>query len=877
MKNLGLNEIREEFLKFFESKGHLRLPSFSLIPEKDPSLLLINSGMTPLKLYFTGAEEPPRRRVTTCQKCIRTPDIENVGKTARHGTFFEMLGNFSFGDYFKREAISWAWEFFTVVLEIPEEKLYVSIYEDDDEAFEIWTGLIGLPEEKVVRMGKEDNFWEHGIGPCGPCSEIYFDRGLERSCGKPECGVGCDCDRFIEVWNLVFTQFDKKKDGSYVKLDKPNIDTGMGLERLACVLQNVENLFEVDTVKKILDDVCIKAKVLYGDNVKKDISIRVITDHIRSTVMMICDGVIPSNEARGYVLRRLLRRAARHCKLLGIKEMILKDLADTVIEVSGKAYPDLVEKREYIKKIISIEEEKFEITIDSGMNMLTELIDQAVEGSKKISGEVIFKIHDTFGFPFDLTKEILEENGIEVDEEGFKKEMKAQKDKAKEAIKGKNSSWGGAALVLPRECPKTLFTGYDSLSEEAVILYIFTKAGETPLAESGSEVVLVLDRTPFYGESGGQTGDEGTISTPSGLFRVLDTHKISDGKYLHIGVVEEGVIAKGELCKAEVSPLIRKATERNHTATHILQRALKNILGEHINQAGSSVNSDRLRFDFNHFQALTAEELGRIEDEVNRVIYEDLPVVVKEMPIDEAKKLGAMALFGEKYGDIVRVVSVGGYSMEFCGGTHVKNSGYIGMVKIVYEGAVAAGIRRIEAVTGSGAVSYYKSREDVLKNLADSLKSTIPDSQNKLNNLLESYKAIKKELDNLKKDLSSGDIDEMLTHTKQIKGINLLVGRLDLLDAESLREQAETIRSKMVSGVVILLSGRDNRVCLVAMATKDAVNKGIHCGNILKKVAPIVGGGGGGRPDMAQAGGKNPAQIDNCITALPNIVSEMIN
>ena len=882
MQKLGLNEIREKYLAFFESKGHLRLSSFSLVPQKDPSLLLINSGMAPLKPYFTGAEVPPCKRITTCQKCIRTPDIENVGKTARHGTFFEMLGNFSFGDYFKNEATEWAWEFVTAVLEIPQDKIFISIYEDDDEAFEIWTKRVGVPANRIVRMGKDDNFWEHGTGPCGPCSEIYFDRGEHRGCGKPDCKVGCECDRYIEFWNLVFTQFDKKDDGRYEKLAKPNIDTGMGLERLACVMQDVENLFEVDTIHKILKAVCEMAQVTYHKDSKTDVSIRVITDHIRSTVMMISDGVIPSNEGRGYVLRRLLRRAARHGKLLGIKGLFLDKISKVVIQESAEAYPNLIEKHDFIEKIIRIEEERFEATIGQGMTLLMEIVEQKIKdgpdanGKMIVSGEVAFKLHDTYGFPLDLTREIFEEKGLEVDEEGFKVEMEAQKTMARHAIKNRQSSWGGGDVAIPEECPATHFTGYDKLVDEGKILYLLTGNGTVQSAGDGEDVIIVTDVSPFYAESGGQTGDIGMITTDASVVRITDTRKTADGKFRHVGNIESGVIEQGDKCTLYVDVDQRKATERNHTATHILQKALKNILGEHVHQAGSSVSHERLRFDFNHFQAVTKEELAQVEDEMNRIIYEDLSVSVKEMNIQEAKKLGAMALFGEKYGDVVRVVIAGDYSKEFCGGTHVKATGTIGIAKILYEGAVAAGIRRIEAVTGAGARAFYQEKEEVLENISVALKSNVPDALAKVESLNSSYRAVCKELDELKKSLAGDQSDTVLKNAQDVKGFKLVTGRFDTLEADALRDIAEALRSKISSGVVVLASSYGDKVSLVAMATKDAVSKGAHCGNIIKKAAAIVGGGGGGRPDMAQAGGKDISAIDKCLSDIFAIVNDLI-
>ena len=879
MEKMGLNEIREKYLSFFESKGHLRLPSFSLVPDNDPSLLLINSGMAPLKPYFTGAKEPPRRRVTTCQKCIRTPDIDNVGKTARHGTFFEMLGNFSFGDYFKHEAISWAWEFFTKVLKIPENKLYITIYEEDDEAFEIWNQEVGVPADRIVRMGKKDNFWEHGTGPCGPCSEIHYDRGEKYGCGKPGCSVGCDCDRYIEVWNLVFTQFDRQKDGSYERLARPNIDTGMGLERLACVMQDVDNLFEVDTIRSILDKVCEMAGTSYGKDYRTDVSIRKITDHIRSTVMMISDGVIPSNESRGYVLRRLLRGAARNGRMLGIQGEFLYKLAQMVIDNSGDAYPNLKENQEYIKKIIKVEEERFASTIGQGMMLLTEIMDKHVNDGFILPGEMAFKLHDTYGFPIDLTKDILAEKGFMVDEEGFQKAMQMQKEAAKAAIKDR-SSWAGKGLTIPADCPQTDFVGYDTLSCDAKILYLAetSEAGYEfkDTVEDDKHIIFITDRTPFYGESGGQAGDCGFITTDNGRARIFETTK-HDGRWIHSGVVENGVFHVGVSCKMEVDRSRRLSTERNHSATHLLQKALQKVLGSQVHQAGSSVTAERLRFDFNHTQALTKEELVMVEEEVNAAIYADYPVETRIMDIDEAKKLGAMALFGEKYGAKVRVVKMGDYSMEFCGGTHVKNTASIGMAKIMYESGVAAGIRRIEMLTGSNARVYFIEKEQMLKEIAEGIKASIPDVTAKIAHLNNEYKAALKELDELKRSMAAGSSEDILSNAATIGNFKVIAARMDVLDADGLRDAADGFRDKIGSGVVVLASAKDGKVSIVAMATKDAVAAGCHCGNIVKKAASMCGGGGGGRPDMAQAGGKNPEGVDGMLKTVPDIVKELLH
>lgn len=867
MEKLGLNEIRERYLKFFESKGHLRLPSFSLVPSNDPSILLINAGMTPLKPYFTGQEEPPRKRVTTCQKCIRTPDIENVGKTARHGTFFEMLGNFSFGDYFKKEAIPWAWEFITQDMKMPVDKLYVTIYEDDDEAFEIWNKDIGLPSDRIVRMGKKDNFWEHGTGPCGPCSEIYFDRGEDKGCGKPDCKVGCECDRFIEFWNLVFTQFNKEEDGTYSKLQKKNIDTGMGLERLACVMQDVSNLFEVDTIRNILDNVCRLAGVDYGKEYKYDVSIRVITDHIRSTTMMVSDGILPSNEGRGYVLRRLLRRAARHGRLLGIEGQFLNKLAEVVINESKSAYPELGEKAEYICKVIRIEEERFEATVDQGLGILDQFMAEVkAEGGKTLPGSMVFKLHDTYGFPLDLTREIAEENELGIDEEGFRKEMTEQKNKAREAFKSRESSaWGSDAVPGLEAIQKTIFKGYETLESEAAVLCIIKDGELVENAQEGDEVTIILDKTPFYAESGGQLGDSGIIASQDGMFNVSDCKKLADGKFLHIGVVTKGLLEKGTVVKASVDKERRLATARNHTTTHLLQKALRNTLGSYVEQAGSLVGPDRLRFDFNHFSAMTAQQIKEVEKEVNSKILEAMQVDVREMPVDEAKKLGAMALFGEKYGNIVRVVRAGDYSIELCGGTHLSNTAQAGLIKIVSESGVAAGVRRIEALTGEGAVSYYNEKEELLNEVAAALKTAPNDSLRRVETLSAELKNAEKEIEKLRNKLVSGSLEDVLAKAVEVNGIRIVAARFDQLDMDALRNTGDTLKNKLGNGVAILASGFGDKVNLIVMATKDAVAGGIHAGNIIREAAKVAGGGGGGRPDMAQAGGKDVSKIDEAL------------
>ncbi|MBP1587753.1 MAG: alanine--tRNA ligase [Clostridia bacterium] len=880
MEKLGLNEIRERYLSFFESKGHLRLPSFSLVPQNDPSILLINAGMTPLKPYFTGAEVPPRKRVTTCQKCIRTPDIDNVGKTARHGTFFEMLGNFSFGDYFKNEAIPWAWEFLTGDMQIPADRLYVTIYQDDDEAFEIWNKKVGVPADRIYRFGKEDNFWEHGEGPCGPCSEIHFDRGPEFGCGKPDCRVGCSCDRYMEVWNLVFTQFDRKADGSYERLAFPNIDTGMGLERLACVMQNVGNLFEVDTVRRILDTVCSIAGKTYGANYRDDVSIRVITDHIRSTVMMVSDGVVPSNETRGYVLRRLLRGACRHGKLLGIEGPFLTGLAEVVIEDSRSAYPQLEEKADYIRKVIAAEEERFSQTIDQGMVMLDDIIAAARrENASEVSGNVAFKLHDTYGFPFDLTREVLADNGLTVNEEEFRRAMHLQREKARDAIKNRESSWSGKEAMLPKGTQATVFTGYDETSTTARVLLILKKDAEGALvpaenAAEGEEAVLIFDRTPFYAESGGQESDSGEIITESGgACELLSVSKTNDKVWLHTVAVTDGEIRKGEFAKLSVDVPKRKSTEKNHSATHLLQKALIEVLGDHVHQAGSSVNADRLRFDFNHMQAMTQQEIALAEDKVNDAISAEYQVAVKEMPIDEAKQSGATALFGEKYGDVVRVVNMGGYSIELCGGTHVKNTSAIGLFKIIHESAVSAGIRRIEAITGKAALSYFKAKDSALSAACELMKATPDDIGDKIRAQNEKVKELSKEIDRLKKEKASGSFDDVIKNASEVNGVTVFTGRFDELTGDALREACEKLRDKAACSLAVVASAAGGKVSIVAMASKECVEKGVRCGDVIKKAAGMCGGGGGGRPDMAQAGGKDVEAVDAMLEAVKTFIA----
>ncbi|MGI6086219.1 MAG: alanine--tRNA ligase, partial [Acetivibrionales bacterium] len=846
MQKYGLNELREMYLSFFESKDHVRLPSFSLVPQNDPSVLLINAGMTPLKPYFTGREIPPGKRVTTCQKCIRTPDIENVGKTSRHGTFFEMLGNFSFGDYFKKEAIPWAWEFLTRVLEIPEDRLYVSVYEEDDEAYDIWNMDVGLSPDKIFRMGKEDNFWEHGTGPCGPCSEIYFDRGPDKGCGKPDCAVGCDCDRYIEVWNNVFTQFDKQEDGTYIELASKNIDTGLGLERLACIMQGVDNIFEVDAIRAILNRICSVSGVSYGKEYKKDVSIRVITDHTRSITMMTSDGILPSNEGRGYVLRRLLRRAARHGRLLGINRMFLSEIVDTVIECFGEAYPNLVEKQEYINKVISLEEERFYATIDQGMIILEDYIKQIKSsGSGKLTGEMVFKLHDTFGFPVDMTREIAAENNVSIDEEGFRNEMKIQKNKSREAHKNKEgSAWEKDLFANTDKTATTQFIGYTDYTGEAVVQFIVLNDELADSAQQDDEVTIVLNTTPFYAESGGQTGDSGTIYNSNFRMEVRDCRKTTDGKFLHIGKVVYGGVQVGDKVTASIDIEKRKATARNHTATHLLHRALKNVLGDHVNQAGSFVNPERLRFDFTHFSAMSQDQLEAVENEVNEKILANLAVNTNEMTVDEARKSGATALFDEKYCEKVRVVSAGDYSKELCGGTHINSTSEAGLIKILSENGISAGVRRIEALTGFNAINYYKEKEGILKHASETAKTSVDDLVKKIENLFDDIKTYKKELEEVSSKMVTSSLDSIIGNAKAVNAIKIVAAKLKGLDMNALRNASDTLKNKIGSGVVILVSDKDNKVNLIVSATKDAVDAGIHCGNIIKEAAAACGGGG---------------------------------
>lgn len=874
MQSYGVNELRKMFLKFFESKGHLAMKSFSLVPHNDKSLLLINSGMAPLKPYFTGQEIPPRRRVTTCQKCIRTGDIENVGKTARHGTFFEMLGNFSFGDYFKTEAIHWSWEFLTEVVGIDPDRLYPSIYEDDDEAFKIWNEEMGIPAERIFRFGKEDNFWEHGSGPCGPCSEIYYDRGEKYGCGKPGCTVGCDCDRYMEIWNNVFSQFNNDGHGNYTDLIQKNIDTGMGLERLACVVQDVDSMFDIDTIKALRDHVCRLADKSYGIDHETDVSLRVVTDHVRSVTFMISDGILPSNSGRGYVLRRLLRRACRHGKLLGIDGAFLVDLANTVIEGSKDGYPELEEKKEFIFNVIAKEEANFNKTIDQGLSILADMeAEMEKRGEKVLSGEDAFRLYDTYGFPIDLTSEILEEKGLTYDEEGFKKAQEEQKKKSEGSF-GVHSMSGKDASVYD-ELDSTLeteFVGYDNLSYEAKVTALTTETEVVDALSDGEKGTIVVDKTPFYGTMGGQEGDAGVIRTADGEFTVETTIHLAGTKVGHIGYVSKGMIKIGDQVTLEVDAQKRALTERNHSATHLLQKALREVLGAHVEQAGSSVNEDRLRFDFTHFSALSQDELKQVEAIVNEKIMAGFPVVCKNMPIEEARKTGAQALFGEKYGDVVRVVNMGDFSIEFCGGTHVKNTGEIMALKIVSESGISAGVRRIEALTSKGLLKYYDKLEESLKEAAALVKATPDHLVEKISHTLAENKSLHSEVESLKSKMAKESMGDVTEQVEEVKGVKVLALKVDGADMNGLRDLGDQLKEKLGEGVVVLASGADGKVSLMATATDGAIKQGAHAGNLVKAIAGCVGGGGGGRPNMAQAGGKNPAGIDEALAKVKEVL-----
>ncbi|MFR3359403.1 MAG: alanine--tRNA ligase [Eubacterium sp.] len=878
MKPYGLNELRKMYLDFFESKGHLVMKSFSLIPQNDKSLLLINAGMAPLKPYFTGQEIPPRRRVTTCQKCIRTGDIENVGKTARHGTFFEMLGNFSFGDYFKHEAIAWSWEFLTKTLEIPADRLYPSVYQDDDEAFNIWNKEIGVDKDRIFRFGKEDNFWEHGAGPCGPCSEIYYDRGEKYGCGKPGCTVGCDCDRYIEIWNNVFTQFNNDGNGNYEELENKNIDTGMGLERLATVMQDVDSIFDVDTIKAIRDEVCKYANVEYETEYKKDVSIRVITDHIRSVTFMVSDGIMPSNEGRGYVLRRLLRRAARHGRLLGIKGAFLAKLSEVVIRESKDGYPELADKKDYILKLIATEEENFNKTIDQGLSILNDMMAE-MEAEKKtvLSGENTFKLYDTYGFPIDLTIEILEEKGFTVDEEGFKEAMEVQRQKARDAREETN--YMGADVTIYQSIDAAIeskFVGYHDLTHDSKVTVLTTADALVDELKEGMEGTILVEETPFYATMGGQVADTGVIRTANAEFVVEDTIKLQGTKIGHVGKMTKGSIKVGETVTLAVDEARRNLIANNHSATHLMQKALRMVLGNHVEQAGSLVDPDKLRFDFTHFSPMTPEEIAKVEEIVNQEIQNGLDVVTNEMTIDEAKKTGAIALFGEKYGDKVRVVQMGDFISELCGGTHVKNTSNISAFKIVSESGVAAGVRRIEALTGAGLIAHFNQVEETLKEAAALLKVSPADVVKRITALQEEVKTLSKENDKLKAKIAKAAAGDVTSEAEDVNGIKVLVKALSGVDMNGMRDLGDEAKQKLGEAVILYATENDGKVNLMATATEGAIKKGAHAGNLIKEVASLVGGGGGGRPNMAQAGGKNPAGIPDALKKAKEVIISQI-
>jgi alanyl-tRNA synthetase len=879
VKNYGVNELRRMFLEFFESKGHLAMKSFSLVPHNDNSLLLINSGMAPLKPYFTGQEIPPRKRVTTCQKCIRTGDIENVGKTARHGTFFEMLGNFSFGDYFKDEAIHWSWEFLTQVVGLDPDRLYPSVYLEDDEAFEIWNKKIGIAPERIFRFGKADNFWEHGAGPCGPCSEIYYDRGEKYGCGKPDCTVGCECDRYMEVWNNVFTQFENDGNGNYEELQQKNIDTGMGLERLAVVVQDVDSIFDVDTIKALLTRVAELARTEYKKDPDVDVSLRLITDHVRSCTFMISDGIMPSNEGRGYVLRRLLRRAARHGRLLGIEGKFLADLSTTVIDLSKDGYPELEEKKEMILKVLTQEEDKFNKTIDQGLAILGELEEEMIKEKVTIlSGENAFKLYDTYGFPLDLTLEILEEKNFGVDEDGFKAAMQKQRETARNARKTTN--YMGADVTVYQSIDPTItteFIGYDKLVCDSKILVLTSETDLVEALTDGETGTIVTEQTVFYGTMGGQQGDVGRIVSDMGEFKVEDTIHLQGGKVGHVGRMIKGMLQTGDVVTLKVCENNRQNTGKNHSATHLLQKALRAVLGNHVEQAGSFVDGDRLRFDFTHFSAMTLQEIEQVETLVNEKIKESLPVKTEIMTLEEAKKSGAMALFGEKYGDTVRVVKMGDFSTELCGGTHINNTGVIGSFKILSETGIAAGVRRIEALTGDGLMHYYQETEKELHEAAKIAKTTPSTLTAKIESLLEEIKALHSENEKLKSKLAKDSLGNVMEQVKEVKGVKVLATKVLDVDMNGLRNLGDQLKDKLGDGVIVIASVQDDKVNLMATVTEEAQKKGAHAGNLIKAIASLVGGGGGGRPNMAQAGGKNPAGVDACLEKVAEVVAEQLN
>lgn len=875
-KPFGVNELREMFLSFFESKGHLRLPSFSLIPQNDASLLLINSGMAPMKPWFTGEQEPPRRRVTTCQKCIRTGDIENIGKTARHGTYFEMLGNFSFGDYFKREAITWCWEFLTSPewVGLDPNRLYPSIYQDDDEAFEIWNKEIGIPAERIFRFGKADNFWEHGSGPCGPCSEVYYDRGEEYGCGKPGCTVGCDCDRYMEVWNNVFSQFNNDGEGHYTELIQKNIDTGMGLERLACVCQNVNSLFDTDTVMNITNKVSEITGAHYGQSESRDVSLRIITDHIRSATMMICDGVLPSNEGRGYVLRRLLRRAARHGKLLGVNDPFLYRVCDTVIEVNATAYPDLVEKQSYITKVIRVEEENFAKTIDSGLKIFSDMLAQhKAKGETVFSGEDTFKLYDTYGFPIDLTSEMAQDEGLTVDEAGFRAFMEEQKVRARKAREALGDL-GWAGIEFGKELPETEFVGYDhNTIDDAKVLAMVVENVQAEEMMSGVEGIVVLDRTPFYAEMGGQVGDHGTITLGEAVFTVHDVQKNKGGKYMHYGKLTGGVLKVGDTVTAAIDVERRQAIRRAHSATHLLDAALKKVLGDHVHQAGSLVEPDRIRFDFTHFEGITAEELAQVDKLVNDAILNGYPVITEVLPMEEAKQKGAVAMFGEKYGDVVRVVEMGDFSMEFCGGTHLDNTAKVGTFRIKSEGSVASGVRRIEATVGKLTLETMNHNQQLIFQAAQILKTNPADLVAKLEQQVADLKAARQAIEQYKSKEAAGEADRILFGAHDVGPLKVITATVPDADGNRLRQMGDAIKDKAANVVAVLAAVNGGKITFVAACGKEAVGLGIKAGDIIKQVSAIAGGSGGGKPDSAMGGGKDPLMVDNALAMVDNVVS----
>ena len=873
----GLNELREMFLSYFERKnGHLRLPSFSLIPQNDKSLLLINAGMAPMKPWFKGEEEPPRRRVCTCQKCIRTGDIDNIGHTDRHGTFFEMLGNFSFGDYFKKEAITWSWEFLTEVVGLEKDRLYPSVYQDDDEAFNIWHEQIGIPADRIFRFGKEDNFWEHGAGPCGPCSEIYYDRGVEHGCGKPGCTVGCDCDRYIEVWNNVFTQFDNDGHNNYTELKQKNIDTGMGLERLACVVQNVNSLFDVDTVMHITNKVSEITGAHYGESHDHDVSLRIITDHIRAASFLICDGVLPSTEGRGYVLRRLLRRAARHGKLLGVNRPFLYEIVETVVQVNEGEYKDMREKAAYITKVVRTEEESFAKTIDGGMKIFSEMLaEHKAKGETTFSGADAFKLYDTFGFPIDLTIEMARDEGLSVDEEGFQKLMREQKERAREARKALGDL-GWAGIEFGKDMPATEFVGYDRSSEQGRVLALVADGELRDELAQGVEGILVLDQTPFYAEMGGQVGDHGTIQGPNGTFQVTDVQKNKGGKFMHSGKVVSGTLSVGETVTASIDVERRKAIMRAHSATHLLDAALKKVLGDHVHQAGSLVEPDRLRFDFTHFEAITPEQLAQIDKLVNDAILEGYPVATEVLPIEEAKKKGAVAMFGEKYGDIVRVVEMGDFSMEFCGGTHLDNTAKAGPFRIKSEGSVASGVRRIEATVGRLSLDTMNRNQELLFHAAQVLKTTPGELAAKAEQQAAEMKELRHELEKFKSEASLGEARQFLTAAKNVGGLKVLTAIRNGMDANALRQMGDFLRDKAPDVVAVLASANGEKITFLAVCGPEAVKRGIKAGDLVKSVCAICGGKGGGKPDSAMGGGSDLLKLDDALATVDDFVAEKL-